>query len=345
MLSHPVARIAARVRPAISPSVTRAGRISRYSTPTTSGLPSKLHDQVSLLEAHPQVGMLYGNSLYWYGWTNVPADRARDRVPELGFVHDTVIDPPRLLERCLRGTVAVPCPCSVILRRSTFDRAGGFNEEFVGANASSEDLVFFAKVMLREPVLVANHVWDRYRRHPDSVYERAKADGLATAARYHYLEWLQDFIEANGLADDELRSAVRWAMARSREPVHTWWCESAASVRQSRRRSVCVVSAMPSDGTSRPREAEPLVSLIMPVWAQRPDWLRAAVDSALAQRGCRIELIVVDNGNDVPIAPLLSDINDSRLRIIRTDHGGVKRRPQRRYGRRARRLSALSRQR
>jgi glycosyltransferase involved in cell wall biosynthesis len=181
-------------------------------------LPSKLHDQVSLLEAHPQVGMLYGNSLYWYGWTNVPADRARDRVPELGFVHDTVVDPPRLLERCLRGTVAVPCPCSVILRRSTFDRTGGFNEEFVGADASSEDLVFFAKVMLRERVLVANHVWDRYRRHPDSVYERAKADGLATAARYHYLEWLQEFIEANGLADDELRSAVRWAMARTREP-------------------------------------------------------------------------------------------------------------------------------
>jgi glycosyltransferase involved in cell wall biosynthesis len=181
-------------------------------------LPTKLHDQIELLEAHPQAGMLYGNSLYWYGWTNVPADRARDRVPELGFASDTVVEPPRLLERCLRGTVAVPCPCSVILRREAVERSGGFNERFTGPNASSEDLVFFAKVMLREHVLVANRIWDRYRRHPDSVYERAKADGLAVAARYHYLEWLQGFVEMNNLADDELRTAVQWAMTRARDP-------------------------------------------------------------------------------------------------------------------------------
>jgi glycosyltransferase involved in cell wall biosynthesis len=181
-------------------------------------LPAKLRDQVALLEAHPDVGMLYGNSLYWYGWTNVPADRARDRVPDLGFAEDTVVEPPRLLECCLRGTVAVPCPCSVILRRAAVERSGGFNEQFTGANASSEDLVFFAKVMLRERVLVANRIWDRYRRHEDSVYERAKADGIAASARYHYLEWLRDFIAANSFADDELRRTVAWAMARASEP-------------------------------------------------------------------------------------------------------------------------------
>jgi len=68
---------------------------------------------------------------------------------------------------------------------------------------------------------------------------------------------------------------------------------------------------------------EAVVSLIMPVWKPRPDWLHAAVESALAQRGCAIELIVVDNGNDVPVATLLADIRDPRMRIIRTDHGGV----------------------
>ena len=181
-------------------------------------LPTKLREQVELFEAHPDVGMVYGNSLYWYGWTNLPAGRARDRVPDLGVTDDTVFDPPRLLERCLRATAAVPCPCSVMLRRAAVDRTGGFNEQFTGVNASSEDLVFFAKVMLRERVLVANRIWDRYRRHPDSVYERAKADGLAVPARYHYLEWLRAFIEKNDLADDALRRAVEWAMAREREP-------------------------------------------------------------------------------------------------------------------------------
>jgi glycosyltransferase involved in cell wall biosynthesis len=66
-----------------------------------------------------------------------------------------------------------------------------------------------------------------------------------------------------------------------------------------------------------------LVSLIMPVWNPRPDWLHAAIESALAQRGCAIELIVVDNGNDTPVATLLAGVRDPRLRIIRTQHGGV----------------------
>ena len=30
-------------------------------------LPEKLEAQVALMEANPDVGMLYGNSLYWYG--------------------------------------------------------------------------------------------------------------------------------------------------------------------------------------------------------------------------------------------------------------------------------------
>ena len=68
---------------------------------------------------------------------------------------------------------------------------------------------------------------------------------------------------------------------------------------------------------------EALVSLIMPVWRPRSEWLHAAVDSALAQRGCAIELIVVDNGNDTPVATMLADVRDPRLRIVRVDHGGV----------------------
>jgi glycosyltransferase involved in cell wall biosynthesis len=65
------------------------------------------------------------------------------------------------------------------------------------------------------------------------------------------------------------------------------------------------------------------VSLIMPAWRPRADWLLTAVDSALAQRGCTVELIVVDNGNETPVASMLADVRDPRLRIIRTEHGGV----------------------
>jgi glycosyltransferase involved in cell wall biosynthesis len=65
-----------------------------------------------------------------------------------------------------------------------------------------------------------------------------------------------------------------------------------------------------------------LVSLVMPVWQPRRDWLRHAVDAALAHRDCEIELIVVDDGSPGSVAGLLSDVDDPRLRVLRIEHGG-----------------------
>jgi glycosyltransferase involved in cell wall biosynthesis len=69
----------------------------------------------------------------------------------------------------------------------------------------------------------------------------------------------------------------------------------------------------------------PLVSLIMPVWRPRPEWLREAVAGALGQRGCRIELIVVDDGCPTPVADSLADVVNDRLRVLRIPHGEVSR--------------------
>ncbi len=60
----------------------------------------------------------------------------------------------------------------------------------------------------------------------------------------------------------------------------------------------------------------------MPVWLPRADWLRQAVESVLAEDRCDLELILVDDGNDQPIASLLADVQDPRLRIMRVDHCG-----------------------
>jgi glycosyltransferase involved in cell wall biosynthesis len=64
------------------------------------------------------------------------------------------------------------------------------------------------------------------------------------------------------------------------------------------------------------------VSLIMPAWRPRPEWLRAAVESALAEPGCDVELIVVDDGSDEPVEGLLAGIEDPRLRLLRVEHSG-----------------------
>lgn len=66
-----------------------------------------------------------------------------------------------------------------------------------------------------------------------------------------------------------------------------------------------------------------LVSHVMAVWRPRPDWLLEAVESALGQNGCELELLVVDDGSEEPVAPLLAGVTDERLRVVRVEHGGV----------------------
>lgn len=65
-----------------------------------------------------------------------------------------------------------------------------------------------------------------------------------------------------------------------------------------------------------------LVSVIMPVWKPNAEWLREAVASILAECGCDLELIIVDDGNEQPLSDALAEVDDPRLRVIRLSHGG-----------------------
>jgi glycosyltransferase involved in cell wall biosynthesis len=60
----------------------------------------------------------------------------------------------------------------------------------------------------------------------------------------------------------------------------------------------------------------------MPVWRPRGEWFLDAVRSALAQRDCELELIVVDDGNAEPLDDLLAEVRDPALRLVRAPHGG-----------------------
>lgn len=63
----------------------------------------------------------------------------------------------------------------------------------------------------------------------------------------------------------------------------------------------------------------------MPAWQPRADWFLAAVQSALEQEDCEVELIVVDDGSPEPVADLLSEVEDDRLVVVRIPHGGISR--------------------
>jgi glycosyltransferase involved in cell wall biosynthesis len=70
----------------------------------------------------------------------------------------------------------------------------------------------------------------------------------------------------------------------------------------------------------------PLVTLAMPVWQPREDWLRRSVDDALAQRDCAFELLVVDDGSEPGVEMLPAfRAGDPRVRVVRIPHGGLAR--------------------
>ncbi|MFL5825010.1 MAG: glycosyltransferase [Thermoleophilaceae bacterium] len=73
------------------------------------------------------------------------------------------------------------------------------------------------------------------------------------------------------------------------------------------------------------KSSSPVVSIVMAAWNPRPDWLLEAVASALSQGGDEIELVVVDDGSEQPVAELLAEVDDPRLRVIRGEHGGESR--------------------
>jgi Glycosyl transferase family 2 len=67
---------------------------------------------------------------------------------------------------------------------------------------------------------------------------------------------------------------------------------------------------------------EPLVTVVLPTY-DRPAHLRRAIESVLAQRYTRWELVVVDDGGTADSQSVTDETGDDRVRWMRIDHRGV----------------------
>jgi glycosyltransferase involved in cell wall biosynthesis len=72
------------------------------------------------------------------------------------------------------------------------------------------------------------------------------------------------------------------------------------------------------DRTAQASPSSPFFSVIMPTWNRGLD-VRKAVDSVLQQTYEDFELIIVDDGSDVPAAEALREVRDERVRCVRLD--------------------------
>ncbi|MBK9715244.1 MAG: glycosyltransferase [Kouleothrix sp.] len=182
-------------------------------------LPHKLDRQVAILDAQPSVGMLYGPALHWYSWTGAAADLPRDFVDVVdkrGAPPDTVLGPPRLAALLLRDGGAVPSPCSIIVRRTSWQRVGGFEETF---RDMYEDQAFYIKLLCHEPAYIASECLSRYRQHPAASTTIAKATGQERAARARFLSWAGSYLAERGVADAAVWRALRRARLEQRYPA------------------------------------------------------------------------------------------------------------------------------
>ena len=175
--------------------------------------PHKLAEQVAILEAHPDVGLVIGASLYWHSWSGEAA--SADRLRPIGAPQDAVARPPELATRLYPlGKGVAPCPSTILVRRELLQRVGGFEAHMPGLY---DDQGFLAKAYLQTPVYVSSTCWDRYRRHADAI-TLTSSEAQYHAARRYFLEWYEEYLTERDGPSREIRTALRRAWLPYRHP-------------------------------------------------------------------------------------------------------------------------------
>lgn len=168
-------------------------------------VPTKLEEQVPIMDAHPEVDLVYGTTLVWYSWNEAPQESRRDYVADMGMPLEQVTSGRLLLTRVLRQEAKSPSMSNLLVRRAVILRAGLFEEQFRGMH---DDQVFLAKLYLRCRVFVSGKCWDKYRKHADSCLAKATALGQGHAARGRYLKWLRVYLAEQGERGGEVWKVV-----------------------------------------------------------------------------------------------------------------------------------------
>jgi glycosyltransferase involved in cell wall biosynthesis len=174
-------------------------------------VPEKLADQVAIMDAHPRAGIVYGRTLVWHGWQGEPI--AADFHYSLGVEPDRLYEPPRLFNVLMRNRAQTPTTCNAMIRRTLFERVGGFVDAFAGM---FEDQVFFAKALLAAPAYVDHRNWAKYRQHDESCSGRAPGSSEELRARLHFLSWLRGYVATAGAVPASARVAITRAVIDTR---------------------------------------------------------------------------------------------------------------------------------
>ncbi|GKS58415.1 hypothetical protein YTPLAS18_19420 [Nitrospira sp.] len=174
-------------------------------------VPRTLEDQVTFMEAHPQVDTVYGPMCEWRSWDEGRGES--DSTLDLHLELDRVHSPQTILSTFLLHEDAVPS--GNLLRTEVVRKVGGFEEEFTGAY---EDQVFRVKFCRIASAYVSSRVWYYYRKHPKSCCAQIISQGRMAAARQRFLHWVESYCRVRGMQDRMLWRVIKRALRPFRYP-------------------------------------------------------------------------------------------------------------------------------
>jgi glycosyltransferase involved in cell wall biosynthesis len=196
-------------------------------------IPSKLSEQVEILQSNPDLAMVFGLTRYWYSWRRGEDSPATDFIVDRGVRRPVTIRPPEFVPLFLRGKIIVPGPSNTMIRREAFSGCGGFEESFRGMY---EDQAFLVKLGLEHSVAGVPRHWDNYRQHSTSMMALAYEQDAELHARITFLEWVRHCCASKGIRSPDVWEAVNkeaWlagtAQADRHRPSRTahrlkrWW--------------------------------------------------------------------------------------------------------------------------
>lgn len=179
-------------------------------------LPERLETHLKILESYPNVGMLFGSTLYWYSWTGHPEDSHRDFMPDRRVRENTLFNPPHSILPFLDGRMEVPCTCSILVRKESIMKVRGFDESFRGM---FEDQAFYAKIFLSAPVLAVSDCLAWYRQHSGSHSSIYAQSGRSHLAHDVFLQWLETYCYETGMKDEEILRVIHRRLWLNHNPA------------------------------------------------------------------------------------------------------------------------------
>jgi glycosyltransferase involved in cell wall biosynthesis len=168
-------------------------------------LPHTLKDQIEIFKSIPEVNVVYGRFENWF-----ESDVGKDsyKLPlhqpmDHPFVKPgNIINSPQLLNLYLEGNnYILPGICSMMIKKSTIVKIGGFVESFRGM---FEDHVMKSKIFLQENAYFIDSVLSKYRRHSESESIKVKISQQKPLLKLLFLLWLELYISQTMFRDTEL---------------------------------------------------------------------------------------------------------------------------------------------